>query len=148
MLTPKIEEGIRTEAGSILQAQYNRDRLATESCGQSASANKQASGTTGAVRMPSPLNVPNFDKLKQDKLKGSSSNSLDDARVGGDGALTKKKAKRKPETELDETRFRPEKLLSQQGEERPKSMKQSASASLPQKPNLQSTVLPSVEQSS
>ncbi|PQM37678.1 uncharacterized protein Pyn_12724 [Prunus yedoensis var. nudiflora] len=69
----------------------------------------------------------------------------DDARVG-DGALTKKKVKRKPEQELDETRIRPEKLPSQQGEERHKSLKQAAG--LPHKSNLQSTVLPSVEQSS
>ncbi|XP_024019105.1 ubinuclein-1 isoform X3 [Morus notabilis] len=144
MLALRLEEGIRVEASSMMQAQYMRERLVTESSSHG-TANKPVSATTAAARMPSPLNVPSFDKPKQEKLKGSSSNSLDDARVG-DGTLTKKKVKRKPETESDETRFRPEKLTSQQGEERQKPLKQAAS--LPHKPNLQSTVLPSVEQSS
>ncbi|GMN45522.1 hypothetical protein TIFTF001_014710 [Ficus carica] len=143
MVAPKMEEGIRVETNAILQAQYMRERLPSESSSHG-TANKPISATT-AARMPSPLNVPSFDKPKQEKLKGSSSNSLDDARVG-DGALTKKKVKRKPEMESDETRYRPEKLTSQQGEERHKSLKQAAS--LPQKANLQSNVLPSVEQSS
>lgn len=144
MLARRSEENVRVEATSISQAQYMRERLATES-GSHSSANKPVSASTAAVRMPSPLNVPNFDKVKQEKFKGTSSHSLDDARVG-DGTMLKKKVKRKPEVELDETRVRPEKLSSQQGEERQKSLKQAAS--LPHKPNLQSTVLPSLEQSS
>lgn len=143
MVAPKMEEGVRVETNAILQAQYMRERLPSESSSHG-TANKPISATT-AARIPSPLNVPSFDKPKQEKLKGSSSNSLDDAGVG-DGALTKKKVKRKPEMESDETRYRPEKLTSQQGEERHKSLKQAAS--LPQKANLQSNVLPKVEQSS
>ncbi|KAL6296749.1 hypothetical protein ACE6H2_004891 [Prunus campanulata] len=144
MLAPRTEETVRVEASSIAQQQYMRERLATEPSSHSLT-NKAVSGTAAAVRTPSPINGPSFDRLKQEKLKGSSSNSPDDARVG-DGALTKKKVKRKPEQELDETRIRPEKLPSQQGEERHKSLKQAAG--LPHKSNLQSTVLPSVEQSS
>lgn len=144
MLAPRTEETVRVEASSIAQQQYMRERLATEPSSHSLT-NKAVSGTAAAVRTPSPINGPSFDRLKQEKLKGSSSSSPDDARVG-DGALTKKKAKRKPEQELDETRIRPEKLPSQQGEERHKSLKQAAG--LPHKSNLQSTVLPSVEQSS
>ena len=145
MLAPKIEETVRAEASSIIQPQYTRERLANESCSHS-SANKPVSSTSAsAVRMPSPMNVPSYDRVKEEKFKGSSSNSIDDARVG-DGTLMKKKVKRKPEVELDETRIRPEKLPTQQGEERQKSFKQAAS--LPHKSNLQSNVLPSVEQSS
>ncbi|KAM5564348.1 ubinuclein-1-like [Rosa sericea] len=144
MLTPKLEESVRVDASSIPQQQYIRERLATEP-GSHGSGNKPVSGTTAAVRIPSPINGPSFDRLKQEKLKGSASNSPDDTRVG-DGALVKKKVKRKPDQELDETRIRPEKLPSQQGEERQKSLKQAAGA--PHKSNHQSTGLPSVEQSS
>lgn len=144
MLTPKVEESVRVEASSIPQQQYIRERLATEP-GSHGSGNKPVSGTTAAVRIPSPINGPSFDRLKQEKLKGSASNSPDDTRVG-DGALIKKKVKRKPDQELDETRIRPEKLPSQQGEERQKSFKQAAGVS--HKSNHQSTGLPSVEQSS
>ncbi|PON60146.1 Hpc2-related domain containing protein [Parasponia andersonii] len=144
MLAPRTEENVRVEASSISQAQYIRERLPTES-GSHSSANKPVSASTVAVRIPSPLNVLSFDKVKQEKVKGSSSHSLDDVRVG-DGAMPKKKVKRKPEVELDETRLRPEKLPSQLGEERQKSHKQATS--LQHKPNLQSTVLPSLEQSS
>lgn len=144
MLTPKVEESVRVEASSIPQQQYIRERLATEH-GSHVSGNKPVSGTTAAVRIPSPINGPSFDRLKQEKLKGSASNSPDDTRVG-DGALIKKKVKRKPDQELDETRIRPEKLPSQQGEERQKSFK--PAAGLPHKSTHQSTGLPSVEQSS
>ncbi|XP_062099545.1 ubinuclein-1 isoform X2 [Humulus lupulus] len=147
MLASKTEEGVRVEAGSILQPQYTRERLATESASHS-SANKSvsASTATAVMRTPSPINVQSFDKVKQEKLKGTSSHSPDEARAGDSTVVTKKKVKRKPELELDETRLRAEKLPSQQGEERQKSLKQSAT--LPLKPNLQSTVLSSLEQSS
>ncbi|XP_062020586.1 ubinuclein-1-like isoform X3 [Rosa rugosa] len=144
MLTPKLEESVRVDASSIPQQQYIRERLATEP-GSHGSGNKPVSGTTAAVRIPSPINGPSFDRLKQEKLKGSASNSPDDTRVA-DGALVKKKVKRKPDQELDETRIRPEKLPSQQGEERQKSFKQAVG--VPHKSNHQSTGLPSAEQSS
>lgn len=144
ILAPKTEETTRVEASSIQQPQYVRERMATESPNHNAS-NKIVSSPAAAVRMPSPLNVTSFERPKQEKLKGSSSHPLDDAKVG-DGALQKKKVKRRPEGELDEVRFRPDKLPSQQGEARQKSVKQPAT--LPHKSNLQSSVLPSVEQSS
>lgn len=139
-----VEETVRVTANSIIQPQYTGERLSTESCGHS-SANKPVSSAAAAVRMPSPINAPSFDRLKQEKLKGSSSNPMDHVRVG-DGTFPKKKVKRKPEVESDETRVRAEKLPTQQGEERQKSLKQAAS--LPHKSNLQSNVLPSLEQSS
>ncbi|XP_048436497.1 ubinuclein-1-like isoform X6 [Pyrus x bretschneideri] len=143
MLTPRTEETIRVER-SITQQLLMQERMATEQNSQSPT-NKPTSGTTAALGVPGPINGPSFDRLKQEKLKGSSSSSADDTRVG-DGALTKKKTKRKPEQELDESRIRPEKLPSQSGEERHKSLKPAAGP--PHKSNLQSTVVPSVEQSS
>lgn len=143
-LASTVEETVRVTANSIIQPQYTGERLSTESCGHS-SANKPVSSAAAAVRMPSPINAPSFDRLKQEKLKGSSSNPMDHVRVG-DGTFPKKKVKRKPEVESDETRVRAEKLPTQQGEERQKSLKQAAS--LPHKSNLQSNVLPSLEQSS
>ncbi|KAB2629209.1 ubinuclein-1-like [Pyrus ussuriensis x Pyrus communis] len=143
MLTPRTEETIRVER-SITQQLLMQERMATEQNSQSPT-NKPTSGTTAALGVPGPINGPSFDRLKQEKLKGSSSSSADDTRVG-DSALTKKKTKRKPEQELDESRIRPEKLPSQSGEERHKSLKPAAGP--PHKSNLQSTVVPSVEQSS
>jgi ubinuclein len=86
------------------------------------------------------------DKLKE-KPKGSSSNSMDESKMGVDGALTKKKVKRKPEQELDETHLRSEKLHPQSSGERHKSLKH-ASVLPPQKLNLPSTAPSSFEPSS
>ena len=83
--------------------------------------------------------------LKQEKAKGSSSSSVDDVRAA-DGVLTKK-VKRKPELELEGGHLGAEKVASLQGEERPRSLKQSI-GSLPTKSNLQPTSLPDLEQSS
>ncbi|GMY06662.1 ubinuclein-1-like isoform X2 [Fagus crenata] len=148
MLAPRIEDTVRVEANSIVQPQPMRERLSTETGSHGlTSTNRPLFNSTAAVRMHSPsTNGPlNLDRIKQEKLKGTSSNSPDDARVS-DGGMPKKKVKRKPEMELDDTHFRPEKLPSQQGEEKHKSLKQAAG--LPQKSNLQSTAPPSVEQSS
>jgi ubinuclein len=87
-----------------------------------------------------------LDKLKQEKPKGSSSNSMDGAKMGVDGALPKKKVKRKPEQELDGTHPRSEKLHPQSSGERHKSLKHASG--LPQKLNLQSSAPPSFEPSS
>ena len=102
-----------------------------------------------------PVNGPNKEKTKgssnpvsgpKEKAKGSSSCSPDDARVK-DGVLNKKvMKKRKTEFELEGTHCRPQKLASLKGEDRPKSVKQSAV--VPPKSNIQPTSLPGVEQSS
>ncbi|KAJ7965503.1 Wound-responsive family protein, putative isoform 1 [Quillaja saponaria] len=145
MLAPKQEETVRVDASSIAQQQPVRERLTPEfgSHGFS-SLNKPVSNmTTTAVQVSGPsVNGPVSDRVKQEKLKGGSSNSLDDARLS-DGTLIKKKVKRKPELELE---GRPEKLPTQQGDERHKPLKQSAG--LPQKSSLQPTAVPGVEQSS
>ena len=103
-----------------------------------------------------PVNGPNKEKTKgssnpvsgpkKEKAKGSSNCSPDDARVK-DSVLPKKVIKkRKTESELEGTHFRPQKLASLKVEDRPKSVKQSAV--IPSKSNVQPTSLPGVEQSS
>ncbi|KAF5467908.1 hypothetical protein F2P56_012112 [Juglans regia] len=148
MLGPRIEETVRAEGNSIVQPQSMRERISSETGSHGlTSADRPVSSSTAAVRMQSPsTNGPLIlDRIKQEKLKGTSSNSLDDARVS-DGGMIKKKVKRKPELDLNETHYRPEKLPSQTGEERHKSLKQAA---LPgHKSNLQTTPPPNVEQSS
>nr|KJB29166.1 hypothetical protein B456_005G087800 [Gossypium raimondii] len=56
-----------------------------------------------------------FDRVKQDKLKGISSSAMDDEMKVAVASLPKKKVKRKPEMQLDESHMRPEKLPPQQG---------------------------------
>nr|BAJ53189.1 JMS09K11.7 [Jatropha curcas] len=149
MLAPRLDETARAEAGSVAQQQYMRERLPAETVGPVlALASKSIpSSATTAVRVPSPSrNAPNVERLKQDKPKGSSSNPMDEAKIGLDGALVKKKVKRRSEQELDETHFRSEKLHNQSSEERQKSVKQVSS--LPQKLNLQLNTPSSFEQSS
>ncbi|KAB2040527.1 hypothetical protein ES319_D02G090100v1 [Gossypium barbadense] len=65
-----------------------------------------------------------FDRVKQDKLKGISSSAMDDEMKVAVASLPKKKVKRKPEMQLDESHIRPEKLPPQQGSnDRNKSIK-------------------------
>ncbi|GLT84938.1 hypothetical protein SLE2022_031450 [Rubroshorea leprosula] len=144
MLTGRLDLNVRAEASPSAQPQHVKDRIATESSILPlTSTSKPIPNTAVAtVRMSSPsTNGSSLDRLKQEKLKGSPSNTTDDTRMA-DGALTKKKVKRKPEVELEETHFRG--LPAQQGEERFKSLK--PPASLPQKPNFQPSVPPSFEQ--
>lgn len=144
-MVPKRDETVQIEVSSNAQTQYMRERLATESCSHS-SLNKQVPSTTAAVKISSPANVHSFDRSKQDKSKGSASISVDHARVGDDILTKKKKVKRKPEGDLDETHPRPEKLPSQEGEERHKSLK--STVNHPHKSNFQPTAFPTFEQSS
>lgn len=143
LLTPKQEENVRLDTSSIASQQNLREKLAPESSSHAfTSVNKPVSNTSTTVRVPS----PSMNGLKQEKAKGSSSSSMDDARVAN-GGLTKKKAKRKPEHDSEGAHFGPQKQLgSLQGEARPKSLKQSAG--LPTKSNLQPTSIPGLEQSS
>lgn len=138
MLAPKQQENVRFDTNTITSQQNLRERSAPESSSHAytSSGNKQVSNTS----TPSPMNG-----LKQEKAKGSSSSSVDDVRAA-DGVLTKK-VKRKPELELEGGHLGAEKVASLQGEERPRSLKQSI-GSLPTKSNLQPTSLPDLEQSS
>lgn len=138
MLTPRLEDAARAEGSSIVQQQLREKVLTDTGSHSSSSANKTVSSTTSnAVQMPSPsTNGPNLDRSKQEKLKGTSSNPVDEAKMA-DGVLMKKKVKRKPELELEESHFRPAKLTAQSGEEMHKPMKQDAP--FPQRSNLQLT---------
>ncbi|OMO50360.1 hypothetical protein CCACVL1_30487 [Corchorus capsularis] len=140
-MAPRMEENVRAESTSGAQPQHTRERLANDSVSNVLpSTNKPISSTTAAaIRTPSPsTNGSSLDRLKQEKLKGISSNSMDEV-------MPKKKVKRKPEMDLEETHFRPEKPPQQQGDDRYKSLKQAVS--LPPKPNLPSTAT-NFEQSS
>lgn len=141
MLAARQEETVRFDASSNASQQNMRERLAPE-CSSHAltSVNKpvSTSGTTARASSPS------MNGLKQEKVKGSSSNFRDDVRIA-DGVLTKK-VKRKPEVEVEGPHIRPEKVASVQGEERPRAPKQSAG--LPPKSNFQPTSIPGLEQSS
>ncbi|XP_061372175.1 ubinuclein-1 isoform X3 [Gastrolobium bilobum] len=142
LFAPRPEENVQFNASSINSQQNTRERSASESSSHAfASVNKAVSNTATAARV---LN-PSVNGPKQEKSKGSSSGSLDDVKAA-DGVLIKKKVKRKPELELEGTHFRPEKLASMQGEERPRSLKQSVVLS--PKSNLQTSSLPGLEQSS
>ena len=142
MLAPRPEENVQVDPSPITLQQPLRERLATDSSGHPhASVNKTVSNTVTTARVHNPVNGP-----KQEKAKGSSGGSLDDVK-GADGVLIKKKVKRKLEQGLEGTHFRPEKIgASLQGEEKTRSLKQSAG--VPPKSNLQPTSLPGLEQSS
>ncbi|MED6119830.1 hypothetical protein PIB30_015349 [Stylosanthes scabra] len=140
----KPEGNVRLDTS---HAQQNmREKSAPESSSHAfPSANKPVSNNSTSGNIPS----PSMNGLKQEKARGSSTSSLDDVRVA-DGALKKKKIKKKPEIDLEGVHSGPEKLGSGslQGEERPKSQKQSSSAGVPSKSIPQPTTIPGLEQSS
>ncbi|CAL1362553.1 unnamed protein product [Linum trigynum] len=83
----------------------------------------------------------NLERPKQDRAKGSV--SMEEVKMEfavGEGVSVKKKVKRKPEAELDQTHFRSEKTYLQSSDERHKSVKPAPVVS--QKLSLQSAVLP------
>ncbi|KAK8305583.1 hypothetical protein V6Z12_D03G073100 [Gossypium hirsutum] len=85
-----------------------------------------ALGLEESVRVESALSAQpqhTRERVKQEKLKGISSNAMEEIKVA-DSSLPKKKVKRKPETELDAAHFCPEKSSLQPGDDRHKSMKQ------------------------
>ncbi|KAL2317841.1 hypothetical protein Fmac_031717 [Flemingia macrophylla] len=142
LLAPRQDENVQSDASPFTSQQHMRERVATDSSGHAhAPVNKAVSNTVTTARV---LN-PSGNGPKQEKAKGSSSGSVDDVR-GADGVLIKKKAKKKPEQGLEGIHFRPEKMTALQGEEKPKSLKQSAG--VPPKSNPQPTSLPGLELSS
>ncbi|TYJ95740.1 ubinuclein-1-like isoform X2 [Cucumis melo var. makuwa] len=148
ILPPRVDETVRNEVGTVAQPQYARERLASESGPQPTPVTKAASVLmVAAAQLQSPsMSVGNLDRLKSEKMKVSSSSSHEDTRIV-DGALTKKKTKRKAEVELEETHNRPEKASTQHGDEKHKSTNK-PTASHPPKPNIQSAAPSSMEQSS
>lgn len=126
LLTPKTQESIRAEASSGAQPQFVQEKLVADSASKGlTSVNRPVPSTTAAdavARMPiAHVSGPTIDRPKQEKVRGSSSNGND---VRTTEVVVKKKAKRKPESELGETHTRLEKLTLPLGEERQKSNKQ------------------------
>ncbi|GMI78385.1 Ubinuclein 1 [Hibiscus trionum] len=142
MLEPGVESA-GVDSASSAQSQHTQERLASDPGTQALLPTyKSLSNTTAAVvRVPSPsTNDSSFDILKHDKLKGISSGAMDDEIKLLDASLPKKKIKRKPEMELDESHFQPEKLAPQQGtNDRHKSVKQPMN--LPSKSNIPATAI-------
>ncbi|XP_043724876.1 ubinuclein-1-like isoform X3 [Telopea speciosissima] len=148
---PKTEEIIRGEASSVAQPRIVQERLGSDSSGHGLmSPNRMISSmaTSGqhlatSVRMPtSSTNGLSMDRPKQEKVKGTT--FMDDMRRA-DGALVKKKIKRKPESELGEVHLHPEKF-SQVRKEKHKYPK--IGANQPHKSTLQTASIPSCDQPS
>ncbi|XP_042476922.1 ubinuclein-1 isoform X2 [Macadamia integrifolia] len=146
----RTEEIICGEASSVAQPRIVQERLGTDSSGHGLmSPNRMISSVTTSshhlatsVRMPtSSTNGLSMDRPKQEKVKGST--FMDDIRRA-DGALVKKKIKRKPESELG-VHLHPEKV-PQLGKEKPKYPK--IAASQPHKSTLQTASIPSCDQPS
>ncbi|KAK1361411.1 HUN domain-containing protein [Heracleum sosnowskyi] len=126
------EETRQVETNSVTLSQYVEDKLVTEQ--GAASVDKSVYGvitTDATTKAPNAVvNGGNKDRPKQEKLKGNSNN------MKITELLVKKKSKRKAESELGEALARSDKLNLEKGEERNKSVKQSAGSS--PKTNLQS----------
>ncbi|XP_055833662.1 ubinuclein-1-like isoform X2 [Solanum dulcamara] len=130
LLTTK-EEASRIDAGPIAQSVHIQERIVVDH--SSTSTNKPVSSSaavTASARMPVSLaNGFDVDRLKQEKLKGVSSGSVDPRAAD---AVPKKKIKRKQESEFGESQFHSEKLPTAQAEEKNKTNKHTA---CPPKPN-------------
>lgn len=122
MSAAKVEGTVKIEPNLTPQPLQLQERLITDStCHGLTPASRPTSTTnTIATKTTSPSLL---DRPKQEKVKGNSSNFLEEAKA----ELVKKKVKRKPEMELGEAHIRLEKpFFSQQGEEKQKSHKLTA----------------------
>ncbi|KAJ8762880.1 hypothetical protein K2173_023009 [Erythroxylum novogranatense] len=138
MTVPKTEDAVRGDAGSVVQPQYAKERLTTDTGGPilALASKPSTNSNTSAVWLPSSsANAPNTEKPRLEKPKASlNNNSMDEGKMAGNGALTKKKFKRKPEQELDESLL--ERVQPQSSEERQKAPTKQPSG-VTQKLNLQ-----------
>ncbi|XP_057490500.1 LOW QUALITY PROTEIN: ubinuclein-1-like [Actinidia eriantha] len=126
LLIQKTEETVRVETSSIAQPQCTQEKLVIDSNNHGSTSLVRplvsATVTNVSARAPSTLlSGPTLERPRLEKVKGSSSNRNETRTVD---ALTKKKVKRKPESELGETHFRLEKLGLAPGEDRHKPRKQ------------------------
>ncbi|KAI3464559.1 hypothetical protein Pfo_021222 [Paulownia fortunei] len=138
VLAPTAEDSIRGEAINVNLALHIHEKLLPDSRDHSSPLTSKpvlsAAVSQAAARVPVPFaNVPNVDKTKQERVKGSPSSKPID--VVPMDVLPKKKVKRKSNTEMVEAQFRLEKLVVSQAEERHKHHKHVA-VPLP-KSNLQ-----------
>ncbi|XP_058753234.1 ubinuclein-1-like isoform X2 [Vicia villosa] len=139
LLASRQEDSVQLDTGSITSQQNQQEKLAPELTSHAFTSTNKPISNTSTVQVPIHMNG-----VKPEKAKGSSSSSLDDVRVA-DGILTKK-LKRKPELEFEGANGGPERLVSLQGEERPRPQK--PSSGVPTKSNVQPTSLPGLELSS
>ncbi|KAK4745071.1 hypothetical protein SAY87_011383 [Trapa incisa] len=139
-LPPKAEQ-VAAQAELTSAPLHSVEALAAESSGHpSTPANKQAP-VTSTVQM-----LMNGPSSKREKAKGSLSNPVDDPRVV-EGAVPQKKAKRKPEVDLNEMPIAPEKLPSQQGNERTNLNPPKLSGGASSKSSLKQNIVGSFDQS-
>lgn len=126
----KIEDTVHTETSAAAQPQFVELRLGTSDPGiavvsqpsrfissTTGSATGTQVGPTHVAPLPAP-NVLNFERSKQDKMKGMQNSSLTEMR-SVDGVALKKKVKRKTENLVD-GHLRPEKLSSLHGDDKQK----------------------------
>lgn len=116
MSAAKAEGTVKIEP-NLTQPLQLQERLITDSTSHGLTPASRPTLTTNtiATKTTSPSHL---DRPKQEKVKGNSSNFLEEAKA----ELVKKKVKRKPEMELGEAQIRLEKpFFSQQGEEKQKS---------------------------
>lgn len=119
LLAPKTET-VTVDPVSAGQVQHTSDKLVTDLSAPVRSISNTMAANI-APRPPSSSHGPTTDRPKQERLK-SSANNQNSTTVSE--VLVKKKAKRKPEAELDNGQTRPEKSTSAQAEEKRKSSKQ------------------------
>ena len=125
-----MEDTVRTETGSGAQPQFVELRLGTSDpsvavvsqpsrfiSSTTTSATGTQVGATHVAALPAP-NVLNFERSKQDKMKGMQNSSLTEVR-SVDGVVLKKKVKRKTENQV-EGHLRPEKLSTLHGDDKQK----------------------------
>nr|XP_043608452.1 ubinuclein-1 isoform X2 [Erigeron canadensis] len=111
---PKAEAITVDPAAS--RVQHPSNKLVNDSSAPIRSISNTMASNTAAQ----PPNSVHTDKPKQEKLKGSANNQNKTVTE----VVVKKKAKRKPETELFDGRAQPERLTLAQGDEKRKSNKQ------------------------
>ncbi|CAL1412534.1 unnamed protein product [Linum trigynum] len=149
LMPARLEEAVRpgpSTASQTQMQQHARER-STSDTGSGpvlALASKPMSGLSAITQGTSSsvlASAHNPERPKQDRAKGSV--SMEETKAvfaSGEGVPLKKKVKRKPEAELDQTHLRPEKTYLQSSDERHKSVK--AAPVVSQKLSLQSAVLP------
>ncbi|CAI0609012.1 unnamed protein product [Linum tenue] len=153
LMPARPEEAVRPGPSTASQTQtqtqmqqHARERSTSDTGGGPvlALASKPMSGLSAITQGTSSsvlASAHNPERPKQDRAKGSV--SMEETKAGfaaGEGVPLKKKVKRKPEAELDQTHLRPEKTYLQSSDERHKSVK--AAPVVSQKLSLQSAVLP------
>lgn len=142
----KEEDACRVETTALDQPVQIQEKPTIDARDHGSTTTNKPLSSTAAVnavgRMPIPsLGSSSLDRPKPEKVKGTGNST--DRHITTD-ASTKKKMKRKPETELGEGQYHPEKLSSKQVEYKPQA--QEPIAAPHPKPNIQLNEPPSFEE--